>query len=277
MRDEEARANMAGEGRAPALSSLSLERGLRVLAAFDHGDPALGLTEVIALTGLEKTAVLRFLATLVAAGYLVKDARTRRYSPAARMLHLGASFLRGSPLIQRAMPYLLACARELEETVNLGMLDGDEALLLARVPSRHIVSPNIGVGSAFPWHVSGLGQSIVAYLPAPERDALLRRVVFVRRATNSIMDRQTLERRLEDVRLRRSVVVRDENYDGDITIAAPVFDAAGQVVAAVNIVVAPQRWSPERAAALRAHVLHLASAISSSQAAPELSDAVQHR
>lgn len=259
----------AVEGRRPqGLFSTSLERGMRVLAAFEHGEPALGLGEVVARTGLEKTAALRFLATLVAAGYLHKDEAARRYAPTARMLHLGSSFLRGNPLIGRAMPYLLDCNRELGETVNLGVLDGDEAVLVARVPSRNVVTPNIGIGSGFPWHVSGLGQSIVAYLPEVERQGFVDRVAFVRRASQSIMDKETLNRRLDDIRLKRSVVVHNENYDGDITVAAPIFESTGHVVAAVNIVVAPQRWSEERAAALRPSVLQLANALSSSHASP---------
>ena len=88
----------AGSGRPQGLYSTSLARGLYVLSAFEHGEHALGLSEVVARTRLEKTAVLRFLATLVAAGYLRKDETARRYAPTARMLHLGSSFLRGNPL-----------------------------------------------------------------------------------------------------------------------------------------------------------------------------------
>jgi DNA-binding IclR family transcriptional regulator len=247
----------------PKLFSTSLERGLLVLAAFDQGEQTLGLTQLVERTGIEKTAAQRFLSTLVAMGYLLKDPVTRRYSLTARMLHLGSSFLRGNPLIERATPYMLNCNKELGETVNLGVLDDDEVILVARIPSREVVSPNVGLGSSFPWHVSGLGQSIVAYLPDERRQALVSQVNFVRRASNTIMDAEALHARLDQIRSSGSVLVVNENFDGDITVAAPVFDATGEVTAAVNIVVTPQRWSTDKAESLRPTVVVLASALSS--------------
>lgn len=251
----------------PKLFSTSLERGLLILEAFSQGDQQLGLTQLVDRTKIEKTAAQRFLSTLVAMGYLQKDKVTRRYSLSARMLHLGAGFLRGNPLIERATPYMLNCNKDLGETVNLGVLDGSEVILVARIPSREVISPQIGLGSSFPWHVSGLGQAIVAYLPEERRQAMLGEVRFTRRASNTIMDRDTLHDRLEDIRRSGSVVVFNENVDGDITVAAPVFDSARQVAAAVNIVVTPQRWSLEKAETLRPSVLLLASALSSRHSA----------
>lgn len=251
----------------PKLFSTSLERGLLILAAFSEGGQTLGLTQLVDRTKIEKTAAQRFLSTLVATGYLQKDKVTRRYSLSAKMLHLGAGFLRGNALVERATPYMLNCNKDLGETVNLGVLEGSDVILIARIPSREVISPQIGLGSSFPWHVSGLGQAIVAYLPEEQRRAMIGDVRFARRASNTIMDRDTLHERLEDIRKSGSVVAFNENFDGDITVAAPVFDAAHQVAAAVNIVVTPQRWSIERADTLRPSVLLLASALSSRHSA----------
>lgn len=247
---------------APRMFNSSLAKGLQVLAAFDLGYQSLGLSQIVALTRLEKTAVQRFVTTFVATGYLRKDPVTRRYYPAPRLLRLGASFLRGNPLIERATPYMLNCNKEIGETVNLAVLDGAQIVLVARVPGREFVTANVGLGSAYPWNVSALGQAIVAHLPADAREKLVSEISFVQFASNTIMSRKKMRTRMEDVRRDGVVVVADETYDGDIAVAAPVFGLSGAVVAAVNIVVTAPRWSATDAQKLRPVVLSLANAIS---------------
>lgn len=246
------------------LFNSSLERGLQILAAFDRGQRHLGLMQLVEMTGLEKTAVQRFTATLVAMGYLRKDPVTRRYALAPRILRLGASFLRGNPLIERAVPYMLSCNKEIGETVNLATLDGSDIILVGRIPGRNLVSPNVGLGSSFPWQISALGQAIVAFLPKAAREQLVGSVKFVRYASRTIMDKATLLERLESAREHGMVVAQDETFEGDVSIASPVFDAASGVVAAVNVT--SPRKTEEEVASLRRIVRQLAASISSDQA-----------
>lgn len=246
------------------LFNSSLERGLQILAAFDRGQRSLGLMQLVEMTGLEKTAVQRFTATLVAMGYLRKDPVTRRYALAPRILRLGASFLRGNPLIERAVPYMLSCNKQIGETVNLAVLDGSDVILVARLPGPNLVSPNVGLGSSFPWHVSALGQTMVAFLPKAERERMIEAVTFVRYASRTIMDRAALLERIESARHNGVVVAQDETFEGDVSIAAPVFDAASGMVAAVNVT-CPKRPAQE-VEALLGTVRHLAASISSDQA-----------
>lgn len=245
------------------LFNSSLERGLQILAAFDRGQRSLGLMQLVDMTGLEKTAVQRFTATLVAMGYLQKDPITRHYTLAPRILRLGASFLRGNPLIERAVPYMLSCNKEIGETVNLAMFDGADIILVARIPGRNLVSPNVGLGSSFPWHVSALGQVMVAFLPKQERERLVGDVTFVRYASRTIMDRDALLERLESAREQGVVVAQDETFEGDVSIAAPVFDTASGVTAAVNVT--SPRKSAQEIEILRNTVRQLAASLSSDQ------------
>jgi len=234
-----------------------------VLAVFDEGHRSLGLAQIVAMTGLEKSAVQRFTQTLVDLQYLHKDPQTRRYSLSPRLLRLGSSYLRGNPLIERATPYLLNCNRETSETINLGVLDGDDVTLIARVPGRETLTPNVGLGSSFPWHTSVLGQVIAAYLPADDLAARLAGVNFVRYARYTIMDAKTLQARLAQIRQDGFVMATSEVYDGDISVAAPVADYSGRIVAAVSIVVLQSSWNEEKAARLLPVVRELAHAISS--------------
>jgi len=251
------------ERKKNALHNASLERGLRVLAVFDEGHRSLGLVQIAEMTGLEKSAVQRFTQTLVDLQYLRKDPQTRRYSLSPRLLRLGSSYLRGNPLVERATPYMLNCNRETSETINLGVLDGDEVTLIARVPGREVLTPNVGLGSSFPWHTSVLGQIIAAYLPADALAALVASVKFVRYARYTIMDPEKLHERLAQIRQDGFVMARSEVYDGDISVAAPVADYSGQIVAAVSIVVLQSSWTEAKAERLLPVVRELAHAISS--------------
>ena len=95
---------MTNASEKPKLFNNSLQRGLQILEAFENGHQTLGLTELVEMTGIEKSAVQRLTSTLVAMGMLLKDARTRRYMPAPGLVRLGSVYLRGNPLIERATP-----------------------------------------------------------------------------------------------------------------------------------------------------------------------------
>lgn len=221
-------------GRAKLISS-SLQRGLMILEAFEYGQQTLGLTELVAMTGLEKTAVQRFTRTLVAAGLLVKDPASRRYSPGPSLLRMGSLYLRGNQFIERATPHILACNRQLGLTVNMGVLHRGEVVVVVRAAGHEVVAPNITLGSSFSWHISAIGQAIVAHLPTDEAQKLIGDVRYVPYASGSIMSREELVSRLETVRRNGFAVAHHEIFEGDISVAAPIFDASRRAVAAVNI------------------------------------------
>ena len=246
------------------LFNSSLERGLRILSIFDQGHTSLGLAQISNKTGIDKSAVQRFTSTLLELGYLRKDSATRHYSLSPRLLHLGSSFLRGNALVERATPYMLNCNKELSETVNLAVLDGADVIIIIRIPSRDVVSPNVGLGSSFPWHVTALGQAIVSHLPPEAQTHLINDVRFHRYASGTLMTKDQLVNRLEHARRSGVVTSVSETFEGDISIASPVFDYSGAVVAAVNIVGMITKWHNKEAERFPPIVRALADMISSS-------------
>jgi len=231
----------------PSLFNSSLDKGLRVLLAFDGGRPTLGLTEIAQLTGLDKSAAQRFTATLTTLGYLKKDPVTRHYALSPKILHLGSTYLRSSTLVERATPYLLECRKRYAETVNLAELDGADLIIIARFRGDHVVSPNVVIGSKFPWYVASGGQTIAAFLPDRELSSLLRETRFHRYASQTITNVDDLKRRLAQIRKDGFVLTNHESFDGDISLAAPVFGSASSVVAAVGMAVVGTQWSVSEA------------------------------
>lgn len=251
------------DGNSKLISS-SLQRGLTILDAFESGHQTLGLSELVTMTGLEKTAVQRFTRTLVAAGLLVKDQASRRYSPGPGLLRMGSIYLRGNHLIERATPHVFACNRQLGLTVNMGVLHRSEVTVVVRAAGQEVVAPNVTLGSCYPWHISAIGQAIVAHLPPAEAERLIDDVRFVRYASGSMLNRDDLVARLDTVRRNGHAVTHHEIYEGDISIAAPIFDASRNVVASVNInVVRPgQHLSAEEQLTFSQIISNVASSIS---------------
>src|SRR5262245_17711807 len=84
----------------------SLEKGMRILAAFTERHTEMGFLDLVEATGLEKSAVQRLINTLHKIGYLNRNPETRRYSPSLRCLELANAYLMLDPLVQSAMPKL---------------------------------------------------------------------------------------------------------------------------------------------------------------------------
>jgi IclR family pca regulon transcriptional regulator len=238
---------MGSEKNESGLQNTSIVRGFGVLEAFDRGRTNLTLTQLVQLTGLEKSAVQRFTATLVELGYLRKDPVRRDYTLAPKLLHLGTSYLRTNPLIERATPYLTEWSREHNETINLGELDGTDLILSYRLAARRIVSPDISIGSRFPWHVTSSGQAIAAFMEKNQRMDLIARSKLESRAVNTIIDKKALATRLDQIKQQGFAVCVQESSEEDISIAAPIFDSHGSVVAAVATGVLIPFWTPDDA------------------------------
>lgn len=234
-------------GRQDALLVRSLEKGFRVLAAFDAGQPSMSLTQLAAATGLDKSAAQRFTHTLEQLGYLSKDPETRRYALTTRTLDLGYHYTRSNPLLQRALPYLQHLSQAADEAVSLSVLDGTEVVYVMRFMSRHMLSTNVIVGTRLPAYCSSPGRAILARLPAVEAAAILERSDRRPLTPTTIWQMPALRQALELTVRRGYAHAFEEIFPGDISLAAAVVNAKGAPIAAVSISVSKLRCPAEDA------------------------------
>jgi IclR family pca regulon transcriptional regulator len=228
----------------------SLERGLAVIRAFDADHPELTLSEVARDCGLTRAAARRFLLTLADLGYVRADGRVYRLTP--RVLELGYSYLSSFSLAQIAAPHLEQLVDNTRESSSLCVLDGDDIVYVARVPARRIMTVAVTVGTRFPAHVTSVGRVILAHLPEAEIEVRLARVELTPLTARTIDSVAVLRTELERVRRQGYALVDQELEEGLRSIAAPVRDRGGEVVAAVNIPVQAGRTT---LAALRRDLL----------------------
>jgi IclR family acetate operon transcriptional repressor len=150
----------------------SLERAFALLEHMADAGGETGLSELAASSGLPLPTIHRLMRTLVACGY-VRQQANRRYALGPRLIRLGESAAR--PLATWARPHLARLVEETGETANMALLDGDEVVYVAQVPSRHSMRMFTEVGRRVLPHSTGVGKALLAGLPDREVRGLLGR------------------------------------------------------------------------------------------------------
>ncbi|MGW0945475.1 IclR family transcriptional regulator domain-containing protein [Streptomyces sp. NPDC002623] len=240
---------MSGTAREPHFVR-SFERGLAVIRSFDAEHPERTLSEVARACGLTRAAARRLLLTLADLGYVHSDGRLFRLTP--RVLELGYAYLAGLTLPQVAEPHLEQLVAQVKESSSLCVLDGDDIVYVARVPTARIMSAVITVGTRFPAHVTSVGRVMLAALPEAELEVRLARTQLRALTARTLVEPQALRAELARVRRQGYALVDQELEEGLRSVGAPVRGRDGTVVAGVNIAVHAGRTS---AASVRRELL----------------------
>lgn len=242
-------------GRASALFVASLRKGFQVLQAFRDAESALGLMELCQRTGLGKSAVQRFCHTLVELGYLKKDERTRRYSPAPQLLDFAFMYLHSDPLIQVASPWLVNAKEECHEAMNLARRIGTDVIYLVRLPSPSARLTNPLIGGRAPVFCTASGRAILSTLPRDEVERIVDACDRRPLTPMTITDRDAVLAKVEEGRRDGFTIANQECIVGEITTAAPILGRDRTAVAAINISAAVQNYAPEEVRAKLAPVV----------------------
>ena len=211
----------------------SLERGLAVIRTFDADHPQLTLSEVAASTGLSRAAARRFLHTLVRLGYMRTDGN--RFALRPKILELGYAYLSSLTLPEVAMPHLEQLVEQVHESSSVSELDGDEVVYIARVPTKRIMTVTISVGTRFPAYATSMGRVLLAAQPDGWLDSYLASTRLRGLTGHTITDPVALRQQLRKIRAQGWALVDQELEEGLRSIAAPIRNADGHVIAAINV------------------------------------------
>ncbi|MFF3253357.1 IclR family transcriptional regulator C-terminal domain-containing protein [Actinacidiphila glaucinigra] len=221
----------------------SLARGLTVLTAFGEGRGELPLTAVAEATGLARATARRSLITLEHLGYVASSGRLFRLTP--HVLELGCAHLSRLTLPEIAQPHLIELVETVHDSASMAVLSGEDIQYVARVPTVRIMSVNITLGTRFPAYATAMGRVLLAGLPERERAAHLGRTDFTRLTPYTVTDAPHLALVLEEVAADGHALVSEELEEGLRSIAVPVRDRDGRVVAAINVSMHASRRSVE--------------------------------
>jgi len=211
----------------------ALARGIDVITAFGSAPRALSLSDVAAAAGLARPTARRILLTLVDLGYVrVVDGA---FSLTPRVLDLGLAYVSSSSIWELTRPHLVDLVTETNESCSVAQLDGADIVYVARVAVPKLVALSVSIGTRFPAAPTSLGKVLLAAVPPTELDAVLATASRSDVAATWRPDRADLDEVLRDVRARGWAATDQQLAPAIRSIAAPIRNSAGEVVAAVNI------------------------------------------
>ena len=211
----------------------SFARGLEVIRSFSPQSPVQTLSEVAARTGLTRAGARRILLTLQTLGYVESDGKHFRLT--ARILDLGFAYLSSLPIWNLAEPMMEALVDEVKESSSAAVLEGTDIVYVLRVPTHKIMSIGLGVGSRLPAYCTSMGRVLLAGLDDEE---VLRRLKAARPKAltkHTVTDVDTLLSKVQQVRRQGWSLVNQELEEGLISLAAPITDRSGRIIAALNL------------------------------------------
>lgn len=219
----------------------SLQKGLEVLTCFGRQHSRLTVSEVARLTGCSPASARRSLLTLQALGYLDSDGK--RFWMLPRALLVAHAYLSSRPMPSIAQPLLDALSERTRESASLGQLLDNDAIIVARSTARRSLSTGLGIGSRLPAYCSALGRALLAGLPPAEALARVRGMKRVALTPQTVHSVPRVIELLERCRAEGYATNDGELEIGVRSMAVPVRDQQGQVVAAMSIAVRVERMN----------------------------------
>ncbi len=215
-----------------------LAKGLAVIETFGPGTPRQTITQVATASGLDRATARRCLLTLARGGYADWDGKFFTLTP--RVLRLGTACLATMPLPRIVQPHLDRLSDEIGESTSVSILDGSDIVYVARAAHRKVMSIALVPGSRLPAYCTSMGRVLLAALPEPEARARLGPLPLPARTVHTVTDPDRIMDELRQVRIRGHALIDQQVETGLQSLAVPVLDARGKVVAALNVGMAGQ-------------------------------------
>ncbi|MGM0901210.1 MAG: IclR family transcriptional regulator [Bacillota bacterium] len=214
----------------------ALVRGLEILKLFNEEQPTLSLVEIAKELGVSRTVPYRLLYTLQSLGYLHQDENTKRYNLTPKVLELGFAYLNSLKLPEITQPYLEELRDMTGSSCHLSILDDQEVVYIASAPIRGVSAINVNIGLRLPAHAIANGKLLLAYQPLDKLNQIVYGSQLKPYTEKTQTDLATLQQELKAIRQQGYCITEGELYHGVHSVAAPIFDSRGHVLAAINVV-----------------------------------------
>jgi IclR family pca regulon transcriptional regulator len=211
----------------------SFVRGLDVIRAFSRFRPRMTLSEVAEETQMTRAAARRFLLTLVKENYAQTDGKYFELRP--KVLDLGFAYLASMTLWDIAEPIMRSVVEKTQESCSMAVLDDLEIVYVARVPTNRVMTIGLSVGSRLPAYCTSMGRVLLATLPEETLAKQLNKVTPEKLTPQTITSKVKLRDELRDVGRQGWSLVDQELEAGLRSLAVPIRNRTGVVVAAMNL------------------------------------------
>ncbi len=203
-----------------------LIRGLAVLRVFTPLTPELTLSAIARSLGITRSAAFRAVHTLVSEGYLLATSDGKAYWLGPAVVRLSYGYHASRELLEVAQPVLARVRDEFDWSTHLGVLDGRHVLYLIRLPASGGMASLVHVGSRLPAVTTALGRVLLA-----GKDAAVLRKLYA--DLDPKAQARLLARAADDA--ARGIAESLGSFESGLSsVAAPVLDPAGEVIAAIS-------------------------------------------
>jgi len=239
----------------------ALIRGLTILQGLSDENRRRTLSEVAASLGVTRSSAYRLLITLGHLGFVAFDPDTKTYALGPEVLRLGYGYLASRDIVEVATPHLVRLRDRTGWSAHLGELQGREVVYLARVATRRSIASTVHVGTRLPARATTMGRVLLSGLSAEEVRELYRDNPYSAEAGQGSLADLIAQLAIDR---EEGVVVQIAGYEpGVASVAAPIRDMSGKILAAINIsAVALLTNETDLHGPLAAEVLAIAQAIS---------------
>ncbi|MDT8379555.1 MAG: IclR family transcriptional regulator [Desulfotignum sp.] len=241
-------------------SIASLEKGIQVLELLAaHGE--LSVSEAARLMNTNRAGSHRFISTLRDLGYVEKNSSSK-YQPTLKIMSLAQKVANRFEIRRLAKPYMHRLSIMYKETINLGLFKNQEIIHIDKIDSMEVLRMDSALGDKAPAYCTGLGKSILAFLPNHELAHYLDTVERKSLAPNTITDRDELLKELSKIRDNRYAIDDEEMTIGLRCIAAPIFDHNHYPAYAISISGPAMRLTHRALENMKADILEISDDLS---------------
>lgn len=209
----------------------SVEKVLWILKRLGEAPYELGVTELAREMGHGKSGIYKILLTLVEEGFVVKNDNNKKYSLGPAVFRLGHVYSEQKRIWNVAEPIMRGISEITKETVSIGILEGNDAILAYKIESPHAIRLYRKVGRKYPLNAGAIGKLLAAYNDPKKIEQLLLSSELKRRTPNTIVDPQILKEEYQRIRDRGYAISDEENTLGAFGISAPIWNKYDEVIA----------------------------------------------
>ena len=213
----------------------ALAQGLAVLALFSRERPMLTAPEIAQTLGLSRTTVFRLLHTLQSMGYVVRADEERRFKLGPALLGRGFNYLASLDIVEVSQPVLEQLRDATGMSAHMAVRDGRDVVYVARYAARTTVASSVHIGTRFPVHATVMGRMTICDFSDAELANLYPEEILPRFSEQTPPTRSALRAVLDQDRARGYAVSQSFFERGVSSVAAPVRDGSGRIVAAINV------------------------------------------
>ncbi|ASV69447.1 IclR family transcriptional regulator [Cytobacillus sp. FSL W7-1323] len=240
----------------------SVSRALDIIDMISLRKYGMGVTEIANEMDINKSSVHRILSTLVKYGYIEQVKDSGKYKVGYKILNISTRLLDSIDIRSEAKLYLQDLEQKTNEVIHLVVPDNDEVVYIEKLDGNEALRMHSSVGKRAPMHCTSVGKAILAHQPVQVVKDIIQRKGLKPHTEHTITDEMALLENLKMIKTKGFALDLEENENGIVCIAVPIFDYQNNVCAAISVSGPLIRMSQERLQELAPFMVDIGKSVS---------------